>query len=205
MIEAFPTNRVSGASFSLEAPEENSNKEYANFLYPTISKEDFFASEDIHNFDWDRYFYKAVHFSTFASLIEDCELTTKEPSCSYLIQTLDGKEFNIVIDFKENESEVSCNISLQDLNKNLLDINLSKLLSFELFTALKLSFLKSFVEKEYNLNQMTKIAFEISKQKDERLLLFYKKLVSKHFPNFNQTSFEEISEKHYISLFATKI
>ena len=205
MIEAFPIKRVLAAQFSLEIPEENDNKGYIASFYPTISKEDFFTSEDTCNFDWDRYFNKAFELSMFATLIEDCELLTKEPSCSYFIQTLDGKEFNIVIYFEENGPEVSCYISLQDLNKNLLDINLSKLLSFELFIALKLSFLKSFAEKEYNLNQMTKIAFEISEQKDERLLLFYKKLVLKHFPNFNQTSFEEISEKHYISLIATKI
>jgi hypothetical protein len=184
----------------------NKDNDYIAALYESVCLNDpFNKGLDENNIDWDKFFYKAVELSMFATLIEDCELTTKEPSCSYLIQTLDGKEFNIVIGFEENESEVSCYISLQDLNKNLLDINLSKLLSFELFTALKLSFLKSFVEKEYNLNQMTKIAFEISELKDERLLLFYKKLVSKHFPNFNQTSFEEISEKHYISLFATKI
>lgn len=204
MIQAFPIKRVLAAQFSLETPEESSNKRYANFLYQTLGKEDFFASEDIHDFDWDKYFNEAVELSVFATLIEACAQLTKEPLCSYFIQTLDGKEFNVVIDFEENRSEVSCYISLQDLNKNLLDINLSKLLSFELFVALKLSFLKSFAEKEYSLNQMTKIAFEISKQKDERLLLFYEKLVLKHFPNFNQTIFEEISEKHYISILATK-
>jgi len=204
MIEAFPDKRVLAAQFSLETPEENGNKRYENFPYRALGKEDFFASEDIHDFDWDKYFNEAIELSVFATLIEECVQLTKEPLCSYIIQTLDGKEFNIVIGFKENGSEVSCYISLQDLNKNLLDINLSKLLSFELFVALKLSFLKSFADKKYNLNQMSKIAFEISKQKDERLLLFYEKLVLKHFPNFNQTSFEEISEKQYISLLATK-
>ena len=97
MIEAFPIKRVLAAQFSLEASEENDNKEYIASLYQTISKEDFFASEDTCNFDWDKYFNKAIELSMFETLIEDCELLTKEPSCSYFIQTLDEKKFNIVI------------------------------------------------------------------------------------------------------------
>lgn len=204
MMEAFPVKRVLGKFISLESSEETDNKRYVNYIYQTISKKDFFTSKDTHNFDWDEYFHEASELNMFSTLIKTHEVLSNEQSDVYFFQTLDGKEFSIIIRFEENGPEVFCSFSVQDLNKNLLDVKQSNLMSFELFTGIKLSFLKSFVETRYNLNQLTKIAFEIQEHENERLVLFYKKIVLKHFPDFIEERFKEDSGKHFINLIATK-
>lgn len=206
MMEAFPVKRTLGRFFSLEPSEEtnNNNNRYVNYVYQTTNKKDFFASEDPYNFDWDKYFHEADELNMFSTLIKTHEIMSNELSDVYFVQTLDGKEFSIVISFEENGPEVFCYFSIQDINKNLLDIKQSKITSFELFSGIKLSFLKSFVKTRYNLNQLTKIAFEIQEQQNERLVLFYKKIVLKHFPDFTEESSKEDSGKHYINFIATK-
>lgn len=205
MMKEFPVKRVLGSYISLKSSEETANKRYANYIYQTISKKDFFAAEDTHNFVWDEYFHEAGELNMFSTLIKTHEMPTNEPPDVYSIQTLDGKKFSIVISFEENGPEVFCCFSVQDPNKNLLEVKQSNILSFELFSALKLSFLKSFVKKEYNLNQLTKIAFETQEHQNERLILFYKKIVQKHFPDFTEMWFEERSKKQCINFTCNKL
>lgn len=77
--------------------------------------------------------------------------------------------------------------------------------SFEVFSSLKSAILHSFdTNPAWSKQQIKGITFMVMKQEQNERLPLYKKLITKYFPDFSEIFLDEVSDKDYINLIATR-
>lgn len=174
-------------SFELKQAQDHSGGRNETYDLETTSGKKFLLTLDFYN-------KKKVDYFTFAGIQEGRHKNSPQ-SIEYFSRLKDSFA----------DDEFMCFIRFEDEQGNYEITNKMGMSSFEVFSSLKSAVLHSFESNPSWIKEKVQgITFMVDqKERTERLPL-YKKLLTKYFPIYDKIFLDEVSDKNYINLIATK-